>query len=272
MTWLKSNCKKACFQLEQGDTGYRHWQGRFSLMKKRNKSPLMNLFTSLDMKVPNYLEQTTTQNQKECFYVMKADTRINGPFKFGESNEEKMKEKYIPKQYRDIELRPWQKQVIDSMSDFNNRTINYIYDNKGNLGKSTVASIAALKYGGIKLPPLNDFKEIMALLCNICFDRNIRDPKIILLDLPRAMRKEHLFSMYSAIESIKDGMLYDTRYHYKEWWIDSPQIWVFSNKLPDLDYLSIDRWTFWSVTGDQLTKLDTENIEIISNEYSELNN
>ena len=31
---LKDYAKKWAFQLEEGDTGYKHFQGRFSLMKK----------------------------------------------------------------------------------------------------------------------------------------------------------------------------------------------------------------------------------------------
>lgn len=263
--WLKANCKEATFQLERGDTGYMHWQGRFSLLKKRCKNPLMNLFKSHGIEPP-YLSITSNENRNNNFYVLKEDTRIEGPFIVGKKEEEV----YIPRQFRDIELYPWQQQIIDSISVFETRTINYIYDEKGNLGKSTLASIATLKYGGINLPPLNDVKEIMGLLCNICMDKNLRNPGIVFIDMPRAMKKEHLNNMYSSIELVKTGMLYDTRYHYKSWWIDSPQIWVFSNKLPELTFMSLDRWAFWKVEDKQLRKLTIEDIEITKNEYSEL--
>ncbi|WP_445772263.1 hypothetical protein, partial [Rheinheimera sp.] len=52
-------------------------------------------------------------------------------------------------------------------------------------------------------------------------------------------------------EQIKKGKLYDTRYKYQEYWIDSPQIWVFSNIEPDLSMLSLDRWRIWTINEQQ---------------------
>jgi hypothetical protein len=61
------------------------------------------------------------------------------------------------------------------------------------------------------------------------------------------MDKRKLGGMYSAIEQIKKGKVYDMRYSYKEWWFNSPQIWVFGNHMPDLSMLSADRWKIWSI-------------------------
>lgn len=66
-------------------------------------------------------------------------------------------------------------------------------------------------------------------------------------DMPRAMPKQALHGLYTAIEQIKKGKVYDLRYHYKDWWFDSPQIWVFSNTMPDRSLLSADRWKVWTV-------------------------
>lgn len=246
--WLSANCKKWVFQLEESDGGYIHWQGRFSLIKKRQKHIVKKMFK--DIPLPNYLEPTTTdEHRKEFFYAMKEDTRIEGPYK--DSNEE-ADNIYIPRQYRDKILYPWQNQIIESAEIFDDRTINLIVDPYGNLGKSTIAAIAELKYKGIDMPPLNDYKELIALACNICMDRNIRDPKIIFFDMPRAVRKDQLYGLYAAIEQIKKGKLYDCRHHYKCWWIDSPQIWVFTNTMPEMSMLSSDRWKMWKISETKL--------------------
>lgn len=242
--WCEEHCKKWCFQLEKGDSGYIHWQGRISLIKKRQKHIVLEL---CDNKF-NYLEPTAKNNFKdEFFYAMKKDTRIEGPYSDRPSNE-----KYIPKQYQNIELYEYQKQILESAKLFDSRSINYIYDPTGGNGKSTVASIGELLYGGIDMPPLNDFKELIALACNICMDTNNRSPKIMFFDMPRAMSKDKLYQFYSAIEQIKKGKLYDMRYHYKCFWIDSPQIWVFSNTLPDKSLLSNDRWIIWNIENHKL--------------------
>lgn len=248
ITFLKANCKKWTFQLEQSDGNYRHWQGRFSLIKKRTKHILLNLFKE---KKPNYLQPTSKENWKEdFFYAMKEDTRVKGPFSDKIMSEES--NTYLPRQYRNLTLRPWQKTIKDSAEVFENRIINLIYDPIGNNGKSTIAAICEILHGGIDMPPLNDYKELIQLTCNICMDTNNRSPKIIFFDMPRAIRKDQLYGLYSAIEQIKKGKLYDCRYHYKAYWIDSPQIWVFTNTLPDLSMLSIDRWKIWQIKENEL--------------------
>jgi len=256
-TWLTANTKKFIFQLEQGDTGYKHWQGRFSLIKKRCKPQVMSLFK--DIPVPNYLEPTTNkEHQRTAFYCLKEDTRLEGPFTDSQQNEDTI---YIPTHLRNVKLYDWQQQIIDSKKKRNPRQVNLIYDPVGNMGKSTLASIAELKYGGIDMPPINDFKEMIAMLCNICMDSNNRDPGLIFLDMPRAMRKDQLYGMYSAIEQIKKGKLYDMRYHYKCWWIESPEVWVFSNILPDVSFLSKDRWNIMTYVDNKLVPYDLWKIE-----------
>lgn len=248
ITWLKSNCKKWTFQKEQGDTGYIHWQGRFSLIKKRLKSVILKMQPGF-----NYLEPTSKQNWlDEYFYAMKEDTRLEGPWRDSDSGPTGADSLYIPKQYRDLILRPWQEKVLQSANEFNSREINLIYDPIGNNGKSTVAAIAELLHGGLDMPPLNDFKELVALLCDICMDKNLRQVSPIFFDLPRAIDKTRLHGLYSAIEQVKKGKIYDCRYHYKCWWIDSPVIWVFSNIPPDTNLLSHDRWKLWCIEEGNL--------------------
>lgn len=255
INWCKEHCKKWVFQLEEGDSGYKHYQGRINLIKKRQKHIILELCNNKF----NYLAPTSKDNYKdEFFYAMKKDTRIEGPF----SNDDK-NDNYIPRQYRGLTLYDWQLDVLKSKDEFNSRTINLIYDANGNNGKSTVAAIGELEYGGIDMPPLNDFKELIALACCICMDRNIRDPKLMFFDMPRAMSKDRLYGIYTAIEQIKKGKLYDVRYHYKYYWIDSPQIWVFSNHLPDETLLSNDRWVIWTIGQDKKLHKYKKEIEFI---------
>lgn len=71
--------------------------------------------------------------------------------------------------------------------------------------------------------------------------------RIYIIDLPRAMKKEHLFQFFSGIETLKDGYAYDDRYKFKEEYFDSPNIWVFMNIIPEESYLSTDRWKIWRI-------------------------
>lgn len=239
--------KAYSFQLEKGDnTGYMHYQGRFSLIKKHRKVELMKLFT--EMPVPNYLEPTVNANslKGDMFYVTKNETRVDGPWT--DSN----RDKYIPKQYLGMvdRLYPYQEVIFNSYKMPINRYINLIYDPIGNKGKSVIAGVCELYSKGICLPPINDAEKIVYTLCNICTSKKLRDPNPVIIDMPRAMDKSKLDNIYNAIEQIKNGKLYDLRNSYKEWWIDSPQIWVFSNIEPDTDLLSADRWKLWEIDSD----------------------
>lgn len=230
--------RKWTFQKECGDKGYLHYQGRGSLFKKRRFPELKKLYESMDLG-DMHVSPTVTANVGSAFYVMKEDTRVDGPWCDADV------EVYIPRQYRGLTMYSWQQQVIDSAKNFNSRFVNYIYDPTGCKGKTTVAALCCLLHKGIRLPPVNDHEKLLASMCDILTAKNEREPGPVFIDLPRYMDKKRLHGIYSAIEEVKAGHVYDMRFHFKEWWFDSPPVWVFANTIPDLSALSRDRWKFW---------------------------
>lgn len=256
--FLKDNCSKWVFQLEKGEeNGYEHWQGRFRLHKRKRKSELKAIMKTANFKWPNYFRPTVCENHesKRFSYVLKIDTKIDGPWA-DTDHLSSISQIRIPRQYRDLEMWPWQQQILDSIDIFEPRKINYIYDKEGNKGKSTVAALAELMYGAINMPNVNDGEKLLASLCNICMDTNNYTPKCVLFDLPRSLSKDRLYGMYSAFEEIKKGKLVDMRYHYTCFWIDSPQIWIFSNDLPQTKLLSSDRWLVWKIEDLKLVRFE----------------
>ena len=239
---LKPICKKFVFQLEEGEkTKYKHYQGRISLKTKIRLETLIR-----KQYLPLETRWSITQTQTKGFeYVMKEDTRINGPWKNTDEPD------YIPRQYRGKmeTLRPFQKTILDSAEKFDDRLINLVICKKGNVGKSVVASLSELYGKGIDLPIVNDAEKLIQSCCNICMAKSIRNPSPIFIDLPRAFNQEKLNGIFTAIEQIKKGKLYDMRHHHKWWWIDSPAIWVFTNQEQDTNYLSKDRWRIWKINS-----------------------
>lgn len=233
-------CKQWVLQQEEGESGYLHYQGRVSLKDKTRMSALIKLGILSDK-----THWSITSNKAKGFdYVMKEDTRIMGPWMDTD------KPRYIPRQYRGKmeTLRPFQKHILESAYHFDERIINVIVSPDGNIGKSVVASLGELYSKGIDLPPCNDAEKLIQSCCNICMAKKIRNPSPIFIDLPRSFNQEKMNGIFTAIEQIKKGKLYDMRYNYTEWWIDSPQIWVFTNNEDlELDYLSRDRWKIWTV-------------------------
>lgn len=239
---LNEHCKSWTFQLEKGsETGRLHFQGRVSF-KTKTRNPWCELNGYSFRWSP-----TCDTNKDSTFYVMKDETRIDGPWT------DKDPSQYISSQYRNKldTLRPFQKTIWDMCQKFDERKINYVYCAEGNKGKSIIAHLCRLHLGGLVMPPINDGDRLMYTAHNMMVAKNKTRKSIpVFFDLPRAMNKERLYGLYSAIEVIKSGYLFDTRNHYKDYDVDSPNVWVFSNDEPDLSCLSKDRWVLWTITED----------------------
>lgn len=225
--WLKLIAKKWVFQLEKGEkTGYIHWQGRVSLITKVR---LPELKWSIHWSV-------TSKECKDCWdYVSKEATRIGSTYRWDDV--------YVPRQIREVgELFGWQKSVIEMSSRWDSRKVNVLLDREGCKGKSVLVGkmCCELKIAR-KIPPLSNYKELMGMV--MCMPES----RCYLIDMPRALDKNKQEEFYSAIESIKDGHVWDNRYTYKEKWFDSPNIWVFTNVPPNRRLLSADRWKIWEI-------------------------
>lgn len=245
---FKGRVKRWGFQKEESDGGYIHWQGRISLIKpKRLPHLVVKIFKDTCLEKASF-SITSTENKDNFDYAEKIDTRIEGPWNY--QNYEIV---YIPRQFRGLleKLFPFQLFIKDDcLYNFNDRICNLVICKTGGNGKSTIASLMELHYKCIDLPPCNDFKEVVQACCDICYYTENRDPKGVFFDLPRAMTKDQLRGIFMAMEQIKKGKLFDFRYKYKTYWIDSPSVWMFTNYCPDLKMLSMDRWRLWEVDDE----------------------
>lgn len=245
-TTMRKLGKKWVFQLEKGDTGYEHYQGSLSLIKKRRPAELKTLWDAqheageLPMSYPNYCEPKVTNNVGESFYSMKLDTRVDGPWKDTDVVQ------YIPRDIRQVmELEsfpsPWQKNVIDMVDVFEVRKVDIIIDQLGGKGKSTLVRYLGCLGRAKKIPFANDYKDIMRMVMDM------PTQKMYFIDMPRAIGKERLYQLYGAIEEIKSGYAFDDRYSFKDKYFDPPRVVVITNTAPDLNLLSADRWNLWSI-------------------------
>ncbi len=237
--FLKGIAKKYAFQLEKGDSGYLHYQGRLSLIKRRRRIEALRLFVI----PPNYFQPTTNPEFKrgDNFYVMKEDTRVKGPWT--DKDEVKILTKQM-KIFKGMTLRPYQQAIYKECSIFDMRKINLIWDTTGNCGKSLLSEF--LEYEGLaeEIPPFRLMDDIFAWVAS----RPIK--KSYLVDMPRGMKKDRLGDFYSGIEVVKNGVAYDKRYNAKKVRFDRPRIFVFTNCLPNLELMSADRWVIWKITED----------------------
>lgn len=262
---LKDLCKKYCFQLEKGaESGTLHYQGRFSLKIKKRQTELIKLLNDKNWK-KFHISVTSNENKGNNFYVSKEETRVDGPF----TDENDI---YIPRDIRQInELRPWQNSLRSMLKEYDERTVDIVFDKNGNIGKSTLVRYMMLYDDAELLPFCNDYKDIMRMAYDI------GPKKTYLIDMPRAINKEKLFQFFSGIETLKSGYCYDDRYKFTRRLFDRPRICVFTNVEPDKSLLSKDMWKTWCVedslllpfpNNKHIRELDTE--AVIVDDDSEL--
>lgn len=246
---LKKKCKKWTFQLEEGiKDGYMHYQGRIHL---REKIRFNQMKTYQPFKNQCSWSVTSSGNINNDDYVEKSDTRVKGPW--SSDDPEPM---YVPAQVRDIKLREWQLSIYSQWNDFDRRSINVLIDYEGNIGKSVLATIMRCQGKAVVIPPMQDPKDIMRMVCDT------PTSGMYIVDLPRALpNQSKLAGMYSAIEQIKSGWAWDDRYKFRQKVFDSPIIWVFTNSYPNTTLLSKDRWKIWKVQDDNLVRADISDDE-----------
>lgn len=236
---MSKRTKKFVFQMERGEEkGRLHLQGRMSFKNGKRKSEILPLFSPIFQTMSLRLEGP--DEMASSFYCIKQDsTFVDGPW----SSENLPL--YIPRQVREMEfLYEWQKRIIEMCKVWDTRTINIIYDTRGNIGKSSLCTYMGVNRLAKLLPFCNDYKDILRM----CYDVGVF--QAYLIDMPRAINKERLFQFFGAIETIKSGYCYDDRYKFTDRYFDCPNLYVFTNMLPDMDMLSLDRWKFWTVTKE----------------------
>lgn len=248
ISWCRQWCKKWCFQLEMGENKhYLHFQGRISLKYKKRKLQLAKELKE-DGRLTGHISETSSINRRNFFYVTKEETRMEGPW-CDDETKLVIAADYIPRQVREMgPLRPFQQHVVDSVNDWDTRTINVILDQQGNNGKTLLKGYLRAHKLARPLPYSNDYKDMMRMVCGM------PTSKCYIIDMPRALTKNNLQQCYAAVETIKDGYAYDDRYKFREKYFDCPIIWVLSNKIPDIRYLTQDRWKFWRISSEYKLK------------------
>ena len=152
--------------------------------------------------------------------------------------------------FKSWELRPWQQSLINTTSEFCLRTIDLVYDEDGNAGKSLFSEYLESLGTAEEIPPFRLMDDIFQWVAT----RPIK--QIYIVDMPRGMKKDRLGDFYAGIEVIKNGVAYDKRYAAKKIRFDRPRIIVFTNMMPNLDLMSKDRWALWEIKNNKLIKYE----------------
>jgi hypothetical protein len=214
--WCKINCEDYRLGKEVGKNKTPHIQGTLIFENPRSFDAIKNIMPKA------HIERC--KNPKASLRYCEKAGNYEGP-------------ETEPIEDTVIQPRPWQQQVLDLIKTKpDNRTIHWYYDEDGGKGKTTLArhicinnkdalyvagKSADIKYGVTSW--IGDGKKL----------------KTLIIDL---VRSSESYVSYDGIESVKNGIFYNTKYESKMVIFNNPHIIVFANFKPKMESLSQDRW------------------------------
>lgn len=246
---LRELGKKWSFQKEKGACGREHYQGKLSLHKKKRLNELLALVRPTALCSAHW-SPSSTNSGASFAYVTKLDSRVAGPW---HDTDEPVEPFVMPDDIKEIEtLRPWQTAVHAwaLWPIFERRKIAVIIDLNGGIGKTTIKRWLQCHHREHVqiVPPLSDPKDMAQ------FIMSTRKPTIrcYVVDIPRACTDPKVLArLYGALETIKDGSCYDTRYKGREMVFTPPRVLVFTNTVPEMKWMSKDRWLAMTVNDQE---------------------
>lgn len=142
-----------------------------------------------------------------------------------------------------VELRPWQQECLDKVKEQGDRKLLWVYDPKGNSGKTKLCKEMALHHDTAVFG--NAGKKDLAY----AYDGQ----PIVAFNLTRTTEGR---VNYESMESLKDGLMFSAKYESEtKVYQNPPKMLVMSNTLPDTTAMSIDRWDMYQLEEGRLSKL-----------------
>lgn len=188
-----------------------------------------------------HIEKAKGNRKQNYIYCSKENNFITN-IEIEETIEEKEKrrmEMILEDEYKDVEWKEFQKEILDIINgEVSRRKIYWFWETTGNIGKSYIFKYIALKYpkkvilGNGKMADV--FNQINKHI------ENGNEPEIVLLDVPRDYA-ENYFN-YGGLENIKNGCFYSGKYEGGKCIFKIPHIIVIANEEPNYTKLSKDRY------------------------------
>lgn len=141
------------------------------------------------------------------------------------------------------ELRPWQDELENLIKQQpDDRTIHWIWENIGGIGKSALVKRWAHLYGA---------QVCAGKAADMKYQLTETDPKprIVIFDVPRSSFQ---YISYQGMEEIKNGCFASTKFKSTMVLYNPPHVIVFANEPPDRERLSADRWRVGHITAEGL--------------------
>lgn len=174
-------------------------------------------------------------------YCMKSESRVAGPFAD--------RPIYLGQDLNCMrDPHPWQTRIMKMLDkDPDDRTIHWIYNREGNVGKSKLCKYLKFHKKWKRIP--------LGTATQLKTNAVTKGPfRAYYVDLPRVKGKEEAIQdLMSAIEDIKNGDVESAMYgKINEMQMVSPHVFVFSNDVPPINLATRDRWKVYTITDMKL--------------------
>lgn len=230
-------CLKYVFQEEEGASGNHHLQG---LVVFRKKIRPRGHFTCKHI------------HWEKCRNESASIAYCSDPSKRRDGGNIWVRGFALPQTLRCISKEnfyPWQKSLFEVVTgEPDDRSINWIYESTGNVGKSAFCRYLGIHHDAIIVS--GKAADVKYMLFKY-YEKHGCGPNIILYDIPRCNEN---YVSWQALESIKNGNISSTKYESECFFINPPHILCFSNFAPNIEKLSKDRWHIFKIQERDLIK------------------
>lgn len=163
----------------------------------------------------------------------------------------KQEQDYLKKKQEElsnVSLRPWQQSLLDVVTQAPNpRTVHWIWEDQGAVGKSWMAQYLRIKHSALVLSAAKKV-DLAHIISGV-------KTSIVVFDLSRTTapgegREHSLDAVFSLAEDLKNGYIVSTKYDSRVISFAPPHVLFFANFPPPMNKLSLDRWSITHINSD----------------------
>lgn len=253
----KLDCGEYVFGEEIGEKGTPHLQGVVRFKNARSFNSMRNLFKN------NHIEICKNWIGSKIYCSKDGETYTN--IQNHKILVEEEWEVMLEKEYGNVIWKNWQQYIIDIIRmEPDTRTIHWIWDECGNIGKSFLCKYLDLKHNAIIASGKSENVKNQVLdWMNRKNRKFMEHPKLVVLDIPRSCKD---YINYGILEDLKNGHIYSGKYEGGKCIFSSPHVIVFANRQPERSAMSQDRWNVVKICEDGTLKRGFENTGVFIDE------
>lgn len=153
-----------------------------------------------------------------------------------------------------LKLHSWQEEILEIIKKKpDRRKIYWYWESTGNAGKSLFTTHLCLKHDALAV--IGKAADVKFAFVELFKKRDI---PIVIWDIPRCIENVDYIS-YTAIEEIKCGRVFSTKFESGMVIFNTPHIFIFANKPPNIEKMSKDRWVIKNINNEEEEELDIKN-------------